>query len=127
MTDVVIHKIVYIQDIPIELTGKALEAGQLHSGAVVGVLVSSLQKMGEQVLIDLKLKRQGQEQLVKYRQVIPIEQSRGVYVMADGWEEYLGNFLPARGTLNEAKNPQLTQEKTTAVERIRPKASSPRL
>lgn len=88
MVDVMVDEVKYINDVPVELLSEAISAGEIRKGKVVGLLVKTLSETGEEVLIELKLEREGQESLIHKGAVIPIEQKGELYVLDEGWETY---------------------------------------
>ncbi len=78
MTEVIVEKLVYIKDIPIEMLKKAIEVGELRKGKTVGLVVHKANP-GEDILIDLRIEKDGQEKLISKGSVISIEQSKGAY------------------------------------------------
>jgi len=88
MMDVLINGIRYVQGIPTESTEKAVSAGEIRRGSIVGLDVEFI-GYGTQALIDLKLTKDGQEKLIRQGCRIPVEEANSLYFMTDGWTDYL--------------------------------------
>ncbi len=86
--DVLIKKVRYVQGIPAELTEKAVNAGEIRRGSIVGLDVEFI-GYGTQALIDLKIAKDGQEKLVRDGCHIPVEEANSLYFMTGGWTDYL--------------------------------------
>ncbi|MFH1404262.1 MAG: hypothetical protein ABIH11_08345 [Candidatus Altiarchaeota archaeon] len=87
MVEVRVNKLVYIKDIPLELLKEAIKAGQLSKGKYVGLLVKPDE--ADEALIELKIMEDGQEELIREGQVIPIDQVGEVFVLDSSWRVYL--------------------------------------
>ncbi|MFC2163142.1 hypothetical protein ACFLRF_05625 [Candidatus Altiarchaeota archaeon] len=86
MVQVKIREFLYIKDIPVELTAKAIMAGELTRGKTVGLDVET--PAGHDALIELLIKDDGQTELLHPGQVIPVESSGSLFVMDDSWMKY---------------------------------------
>jgi hypothetical protein len=87
MVEIVIKKFWYIKDIPVELLGKAVEAGELRRGKFVGLQVQL--DSGDKAFIELRLMLDGQEKLIREGQAFSVEQVGGIFVMDSSWGMYL--------------------------------------
>jgi len=90
--EVYIKKIRYVNDMPEELTQKAIEAGELKKGSVIGLDVK-FKDYGVEGLIELRLTKDGQEKLVKEGSVIPVEDANSIYYLREDWIDFLGDNL----------------------------------
>jgi hypothetical protein len=88
--EVLIKKIRYIQGIPTELTEKAVSAGEIRRGSVVGLDVE-FKDCATQALIELRIAKEDQEKLVRQGCIIPVEEVNSIYFMTDDWTNYLEN------------------------------------
>ncbi len=90
MIEVLIEKIEYIKNIPIELTERAVKAGAIRQGETVGLIVSTRDEKPEKFRIELKVGENGQENLIRPGRVIPVNELRsGRYAIDSRWEHYI--------------------------------------
>lgn len=85
----VIEGIKYINDIPEELTEKAIEAGEIKKGSTVGVLIHPIDDPQNRVLIELRITRKGQEKMVIKGCAMPLEYVGGRYCITDDAIDYI--------------------------------------
>ncbi|GEM_PF-3364914 len=88
MTDVLIKELKYIKGIPVELLDEAVKAGEIRKGKVVGLIVSPVENLAENVLIELELRKNGEEKAIKNGRVIPVDSRGDGYVLLEGWDAY---------------------------------------
>ncbi|MBU0762122.1 MAG: hypothetical protein KKD39_03790 [Candidatus Altiarchaeota archaeon] len=112
----VIEEIKYIRDIPGELTEKAIAAGELRKGAVVGLFVHPVENEKNSVLIELKLTKEGQEKAVKKGFNVPLEPVGDRYVMTDDAIEYILRMQ------NRQKNVETVENEENIASKPTPKA-----
>ena len=86
--DVFIKKIRYIKGIPEALTEKALKAGEVKRGSILGLDVE-FKDCHTEALIELRLTKTEQNNLIKKGKLIPVEEFNSTYYMMDGWMEYM--------------------------------------
>jgi hypothetical protein len=86
---VVIHKIEYINDIPIEYTQQAIDAGEIKKGKKVGLLVSPVDDPDKQVRIEIPIQKDGQERLIRKGRVILIEDKHERLRLHDNWRDFV--------------------------------------
>ncbi|MBD3387354.1 MAG: hypothetical protein GF416_00205 [Candidatus Altiarchaeales archaeon] len=89
MFEVVFEDLEYIRDVPVELTEKAVEAGLVGKGTILGVIVRSLEGQVDRLHLEVKLTHEGQEKLLKKGSRLPLEGQESVYFLADCWTDYL--------------------------------------
>jgi hypothetical protein len=89
MFEVVIERIGYVRDVPVELTKAALAAGVLCKGSVVGLMVFSPSGSGERILLEARLDDVGQVGLVKVGLTVPLEEGSGILRFSEDWRRYL--------------------------------------
>ncbi|MFH1126268.1 MAG: hypothetical protein V1703_04015 [Candidatus Altiarchaeota archaeon] len=85
--EVLIKKIMYIVGVPAELTAKAVAAGEIKKGSIVGLNVEFIGQ-GIEGLIELRILRNGQESLVREGAVIPVEEGESMFFMQEHWSDY---------------------------------------
>ncbi len=85
----VIEDIIYISDIPRELTQNAIDAGEIRKGSVLGVMISPLENPENKTLIELKMAKNGQEKMVRRGARIPLEYAGSHYFISDDALEYM--------------------------------------
>jgi hypothetical protein len=126
MMNVFIKKVRYVNEVPEELTEKAIEAGELKKGSVVGLDVK-FWEYGVEGLIELKLTKDGQEKLVKEGKITPVEDAGSIYYLREDWVNFLEDVaqkpepLPERQESNklEAKQEVIAIESEAVGEPVK--------
>ena len=88
MFEVVLDGLEYIRDVPVELTESAVSAGVLRKGCVVGLTVHTVSDPENSVLVEVKLREEGQEKLIKPGLRLPLEGRGGRFSFAECWRQY---------------------------------------
>ncbi|MDD5110961.1 MAG: hypothetical protein PHG85_00280 [Candidatus Altiarchaeota archaeon] len=117
---VLVKKIRYVKGIPEELTDKAVAAGELRRGSVVGLDVSFVE-FGKDCLIELYIHREGDELLVVPGASLIVEDSGSIYHILEG-------TVPANesGLAGHAKRPQLSSDdEVSIIETCRTRRTGP--
>jgi len=86
---VLVKKIRYVKGIPEELTEKAVAAGELRRGSVVGLDVSFVD-FGKDCLIELLIRREGEERLVAAGASLLVDDVGSIYYLVDGGDGVAG-------------------------------------
>jgi len=102
--EVFIKKIRYVNEVPEELTQRAIEAGELKKGSIIGLDVK-FKEYDVEGLIELKLTKEGQEGLIKEGNTIPVEDSSSIYHLREDWVDFLENKLGKPKALPEKQEP----------------------
>lgn len=89
MFEIVVEAILYIKDVPVELTLKALESGELRRGSVVGLSARPVVDPGKTVSVEVVLGDDRQAELVKPGLTLPVEEGSGALRLSGDWESYL--------------------------------------
>jgi hypothetical protein len=89
MFEAFVESLKYIRDVPMELTEKAVLAGEVRKGSVVGLQVYPVSDHSKTVLVEVKLLEEGQEELVKPGIKVPLVDCGGLYRFASEWQQYL--------------------------------------
>ncbi len=89
MFELIFESLKYLRGLPVELTEAAVLAGEVKSGAVVGLLGSLVGDEGKKVLIEVVLSEDEQADLLKPGVVIPLDGEGGVYRISPEWRRYL--------------------------------------
>ncbi|MFH0863403.1 MAG: hypothetical protein V1875_10320 [Candidatus Altiarchaeota archaeon] len=93
MFEVIVAALKYLRGIPVDMTEDAVLAGELRAGSVVGLLVSPLGDEANTVMVDVCISEDGQGELIKPGQTLPLEGQGGVYHINPEWRRYLPHPL----------------------------------
>jgi hypothetical protein len=77
MFEVVIAELRYILGVPDEMTNLAISEGEVKRGCVLGLVVAPVEDLDNKVLIEVKLEKDGQAELIKPGLTIPIDGESG--------------------------------------------------
>ncbi len=87
--EVVVERVAYVRDVPLELTVKALECGVLRRGSVVGLDVRPAQEPGRPVSLEVMLDDDRQAELIRPGLTLPVEEGSGTLRLSGDWGLYM--------------------------------------